>query len=204
MPNKSLLSRDELAYIQQILGTSLSNGALPTPSFRVDGGATANALLAGLGQHSELHLEASFGDQRLRFPLQLVEDEFHALHLELGAPGIFQQGAVQRSWRLALERPVTLLNENGQESSLRVYEISPSGVLLDNCLQRSLPENFNLWLPLPGQEPIKLCGRRVRRVSKQLTAFRLDLLPGGHGERLRHFIFQQHRLAHPQLQPRQA
>lgn len=204
MSKKSLLNRDELAYIQQILGTSLSNGSLPIPSFRVDGGATANALLARLGQHSELHLEANFGDQRLSFPLQLVEDEFHALHLELGAPGIFQQGAVQRSWRLVLERPVTLLNENGQESSLRVYEISPSGVLLDNCQQHSLPENFNLWLPLPGQEPIRLCGRRVRRVSKQLTAFRLDLLSGSHGERLRHYLFQQHRLAHPQLQPGRA
>lgn len=204
MSKKPLLNRDELAYIQHILGTSLGNGALPTPSFRVDGGATANALLAGLGKHAELHLEAHFGDQRLSFPLQLVEDEFHALHLELGAPGIFQQGAVQRSWRLTLERPVTLLDEHGQESSLRIYEISPSGVLLDNREQRSLPEHFSLWLPLPGQEPIKLCGSRVRRVSSQLTAFRLDLLPGSHGERLRHYIFQQHRLAHPQLQPRQA
>lgn len=202
MSQKPLLSRDELAYIQQILDTSLNNSSLPAPSFRVDGGAVANAVLAGLGKHSELHLEANFGDQCLRFPLQLVADEFHALHLELGAPKIFQQGAVQRSWRLILEQPVTLLTENGQDSSLRVYEISPSGVLLDNAEQHSLPENFNLWLPLPGQEPIQLCGRRVRRVSKQLTAFRLDLLPGSHGERLRHFLFQQHRLQHPQLQQR--
>ena len=83
MTDKSLLNRDELEYIQQILGYSLSPSALPTPTFRVDGGAAANALFAAMGRQADLHLEAVFGDQRLRFPLQLVEDEFHALHLEL-------------------------------------------------------------------------------------------------------------------------
>ena len=85
MPKKPLLSRDELDYIQQILGHSLSSAILPVQSFRVDGGSLANGILAGLGRNAQLHLEAQFGDQCLRFPLQLVEDDFHALHLELGA-----------------------------------------------------------------------------------------------------------------------
>ena len=89
MPKNSLLSLDELDYIQQILGQSLPSDLLPTQSFRVDGGSVANGILVGLGQHTLLHLEAQFGDQCLSFPLQLVEDEFHALHVELGAPGIF-------------------------------------------------------------------------------------------------------------------
>lgn len=200
MSKKSLLNNEELNYIQQIFGNSLAISGLPTPSFRVDGGAAANAILTGLGKHAELHLDAQFGDQHLRFPLQLVEDEFHALHLELGAPGIFQQGDVQRSWRLSLEQPLCLLHKNGRMSDLCVHEISPSGVLVESTGALASPETFTLWLPLPDQEPIKLRGRCVRRINSELTAFRLDLLPGSHGERLRHFIFQQHRLQHPQLQ----
>ncbi|MFZ3183497.1 MAG: PilZ domain-containing protein [Pseudomonas sp.] len=200
MSKKSLLNNEELNYIQQIFGNSLAISGLPTPSFRVDGGAAANAILTGLGKHAELHLDAQFGDQHLRFPLQLVEDEFHALHLELGAPGIFQQGDVQRSWRLNLEQPLCLLHKNGRMSDLCVHEISPSGVLIESTGALASPESFTLWLPLPDQEPIKLRGRCVRRINSELTAFRLDLLPGSHGERLRHFIFQQHRLQHPQLQ----
>ena len=69
MPKNSLLSLDELDYIQQILGQSLPSDLLPTQSFRVDGGSVANGILVGLGQHTLLHLEAQFGDQCLSFPL---------------------------------------------------------------------------------------------------------------------------------------
>jgi hypothetical protein len=202
MSKKSLLNHEELDYIQQILGNSLAISGLAAPSFRVDGGAAANAVLASLGKHAELHLDAQLGDQHLRFPLQLVEDEFHALHLELGAPKIFQHGDVQRSWRLNLEQPLFLLDQDGALSELCVHEISPSGVLIEATGSLNTPETFTLWLPLPGQEPIKLRGNYVRRINPELSAFRLDLLPVSHGERLRHFIFQQHRLQHPQLQQR--
>ncbi len=202
MAEKTLLSSDELAYIQQILGTHLNNGVLPIPSFRIDGGSAANAILAELGRHSALHLQADFGDQHLRFPLQLVEDEFHALHLELGAPGIFQHGDVQRSWRLNLAQPLFLLHKDGRLSELCVHEISPSGVLIESTGTLAAPETFTLWLPLPDQEPIKLRGSYVRRINPELSAFRLEMLPGSQGERLRHFLFQQHRLQHPQQQQR--
>lgn len=200
MSKKSLLSLEELSYIQNIFGNSLALSGLPSTSFRVDGGASANAILASLGKHAELHLDAQLGDQHLRFPLQLVEDEFHALHLEFGAPGIFQQGEVQRSWRLILEQPLFLLHKNGHTSDLRIHEISPSGVLIESTGTLDSPESFTLWLPLPDQEPIKLSGNYVRRINRELSAFRLDLLPASHGERLRHFIFQQHLRQHPQLQ----
>jgi hypothetical protein len=200
MSTQNLLNLEELDYIQQLLGDSLVSTGLSAPSFRVDGGATANAILAGLGKHAELHLGAQFGDQHLHFPLQLVEDEFHALHLELGVPGIFQQGDVLRPWRLNLGQPLFLLHENGRTSGLCVHQISPSGVLIESPDAPQSPESFTLWLPLPDQEPIKLRGNYVRQINSELSAFRLDLLHGNHGERLRHFLFQQHRLQHPQLQ----
>lgn len=202
MRKKNLLNHEELDYIQKILGNSMAISGLAAPSFRVDGGAAANAVLASLGKHAELHLDAQLGDQHLRFPLQLVEDEFHALHLELGAPGIFQLGDVQRSWRLNLEQPLFLMHQDGRTSELCVHEISPSGVLVEATGALDTPATFTLWLPLPGQEPIKLRGRYVRQINPELSAFSLDLLPNSHDERLRHFIFQQHRLQHPQLQQR--
>lgn len=199
MNQRPLLSRDELDYIQQILGHPLLPQALPAPSFRVDGGAAANALLAALGSHAELHLEAAFADQRLRFPLHLVEDEFHALHLELGAPGIFQQGPVQRPWRLKLDTPLRLQHDNGQPSTLELHELSPSGVLVRSTDLLAPPESFALWLPLPDQEPVLLRGQRVRHTRSELCAFRLEMPSPSHAERLRYFLFQQHRQQHPEL-----
>lgn len=200
MNKKSLLNPEERSYIQELLGGSLPTTEMSTPSFRVDGGPMANAILAGLGKHAQLHLDAQFDDQHLRFPLQLVEDEFHDLHLELGAPRIFQEGDIQRSWRLTLEQPLVLMHKNGRTSDLRVHEISPSGVLIDCTGALAPPATFTLWLPLPGQEPIELHGHCVRRINGELTAFRLDQLRGSHAERLRYFIFQKHRQQHPQLQ----
>jgi len=86
-----------------------------------------------------------------------------------------------------------LLHENGQASDLCIHEISPAGVLVESG-EMSAPADFDLWLPLPEQDPIELHGSRVRRTTSQLTAFRLDILPSQQSERLRHFIFQQHRL----------
>lgn len=204
MPKSKLLSRDELDYIQQLLGYNLPQEALTSPTFKVDGGAVANALLASLGRQAQLQLEAHFGDQCLRFPLQLVEDEFQALHLEMGAPDIFQDGAVQRSWRLTLRQPLVLQHKDGATSDLCVHEISPSGVLVECLGELAAPDQFSLWLPLPQQEPIHLRARRVRSTPGALTAFRLEWLPENEDERLRHFLFQQHRLRHPQLRQRSA
>jgi hypothetical protein len=148
MSKSNLLSRDELDYIQELPSYGLSTDTQISPMFKVDGGVVANALLASLGRQAQLQLEAQFGDQCLRFPLQLVEDEFHALHLEMGAPDIFQLGAVQRSWRVSLKRPVLLLHENGSPSDLCVHEISPSGVLIESLGPLAAPDQFHLWLSI--------------------------------------------------------
>ena len=194
MQAKPLLSDDERDYIQQILGKSLSSSALVSPAFRVDGGPAANALLSSLGKNATLHLDAHFGDEYLRFPLQLVEDEFHALHLELGAPQIFQLGRIERPWRVRFEQPMRLINADGQNSDFRLHEMSAGGALIESTAGQELPEHFCLWLPVNQHEPILLKGRRVRNSDQQLTAFRFEQTSSAHHERLRQFIFQQHRL----------
>lgn len=204
MRAKPLLSDDERDYIQQILGKSLSSSALVNPTFRVDGGPAANALLASLGKSAALHLDAHFGNEHLRFPLQLVEDEFHALHLELGAPQIFQPGRIERPWRVRFEQPMRLIKADGQHSDFCLHEMSDGGALIERTGGQALPEHFCLWLPVSQQEPILLKGRRVRSSDQRLTAFRFEPTAKAHHERLRQFIFQQHRLHHQEREQRTA
>jgi hypothetical protein len=199
MTDDPLLTKDELAFIHKVQQEPLRTPHLAMPSFRIDGGTSANAALSRLATQAKLTLEADFNGQRISFPLHLIEDEFHALHLELGAPGIFEDGAVSRSWRLPLEQPLTLLEEDGTPSPLSVHELSPSGVLLEMRGRKAPPKRFLLWLPIPGQEPLPLRGTLVRKTGDRLLAYRLEMCHHSHSERLRQFIFDQHRKLHPRL-----
>ncbi|MEK1905161.1 MAG: hypothetical protein AAAB13_05240 [Pseudomonas sp.] len=200
MSEQSTLSGEELDFIRHLYDTQLSGKALHSPTFTVDGGPLANALLGRLGQHAQLSLEAQLGNYRMAFPLQLVEDEMHNLQLELGAPSIFEDGIIRRPWRLALPQPLHLLDEHGAVTSLRVNEISPGSLLLSQEGDGELPEQFCLWLPLPGHEPMAINGLRIRPVGSRQAAYRLLLNHHEHRERVRQYIFEQYRQRHPQLQ----
>ncbi|MBC9251800.1 hypothetical protein A9179_16135 [Pseudomonas alcaligenes] len=201
MPEHNTLSSEELDFLRQVFSSQLIGNPLQLPAFKVDGGPQANALLGRLGLHAQLSLEAQLGNYRMSFPLQLVEDEMHSLQLELGAPSIFEEGAVRRPWRLTLPTPLPLLDEHGQATALRVHEISPGGLLVSSQTPGTpLPELFSLWLPLPGREPMPVSGRCIRRTSPQRAAYRLLLNHREHSERIRQYIFEQYRQRHPQLQ----
>lgn len=200
MSEQSALSGEELDFIRHLYDTQLLGKSLHSPTFTVDGGPLANALLGRLGQHAQLSLEAQLGNYRMAFPLQLVEDEMHNLQLELGAPSIFEDGVIRRPWRLALPQPLYLLDEHGATTSLRVNEISPGSLLLSQAAGDELPEQFCLWLPLPGHEPMVVNGLHIRSAGPQQAAYRLLLSHSEHSERIRQFIFEQYRLRHPQLQ----
>ena len=135
MSEHSTLSSEELSFIREVFSSQLIGKALPIPAFKVDGGPLANALLARLGGHARLSLEATLDDCRMTFPLQLVEDELHGLQLEMGAPSIFEDGrledgAIRRPWRLELDEPLGLRDRKGNESGLLIYELAPSSVVL--------------------------------------------------------------------------
>ncbi len=63
----------------------------------------------------------------MTFPLHLVEDEFHAMHLRLGVPSIYEGGPSVRPWRLVLDEPVALENAKGQPGTLWVHEYRSKG-----------------------------------------------------------------------------
>lgn len=199
MSEQNALSGEELDFIRHLYDTQLSGKTLHSPTFTVDGGPLANALFGRLGQHAQLSLEAQLGNYHMAFPLQLVEDELHNLQLELGAPSIFEDGIIRRPWRLALAQPLYLLDEHGAATSLRVDELSPGSLLLSQEGDDELPEQFCLWLPLPGHEPMPVSGLHIRNSAPQQAAYRLLLNHREHRERVRQFIFEQYRQHHPQL-----
>ena len=200
MSDHPTLSSEELDYIRQLFRSQLMGNALQIPAFKVDGGPLANALLSRLGLHAELSLQAQLEHCRISFPLMLVEDELHGLQLEMGAPSIYEEGTVLRPWRLALKKPLTLREANGKSSHLRVLELAPGSLLLQASSGQSLPEQFDLWLALPGTESMPIHGQLIRRTGDNCAAYRLQLQHREHSERIRQFLFEQYRERHPQLQ----
>ncbi len=199
MSEHSTLSNEELDFIREVFHSQFIGKPLPIPAFKVDGGPLANALLARLGGHARLSLEARMDDCSMTFPLQMVEDELHGLQLEMGAPSIYEDGEVRRPWRLELDEPLALRDGSGEESDLLVYELAPDSLVLGTPL-RQPPEKFSLWLCLPGGKSMPVQGLRIRRIGRHRAAYGLSLQHGEHAERIRQFIFEQYRRRHPQLQ----
>lgn len=189
-----LLTSEELDFIQDLPLTP--PGPAQTPSLKVEGGAQTKALLTRLAATDQLTIEAHFNGERVTFPLQLVEDEFHSLSLTLGVPQVVEQGAPERPWRLHLKHPMALTDEQGNPNGMWLHEVSTTGMLVE-VRHQLVPNNCTLWLPQAGAEPIRLQGILARRSNQRLVAYRLSGRKSVHSERLRQYNYQQHRLLNP-------
>lgn len=127
MQRDALLTQDELDFIQTMQHNPQLNVRDATSSLLVNGGSQIRDLLTRLAAHEQVTLQATFENQQMTFPLQLVEDEFHALHLRLGVPSIYEDGPKVRPWRLVLDEPVALENARGHPGPMRVHEVSFKG-----------------------------------------------------------------------------
>ncbi len=199
MQRDALLTQDELDFIQTMHHNPQLNVRDASSSLTVNGGAQIRDLLTRLAAHEHVTIQAQFDNQQMTFPLQLVEDEFHAVHLRLGVPSIFEDGPMIRPWRLVLEEPVALENIKGQPGSLWVREVSFKGLLLEVRGRVKAPKTFSLWFSPSGYERIAVRGTLERENAKGLFAYRLNQGDVDEIERLRQFILQQHRLAHPEV-----
>lgn len=199
MQRDALLTQDELDFIRSMQHNPQLNVRESTSSLLVNGGAQVRDLLTRLAANEKVTLQAHFDNQQMTFPLQLVEDEFHALHLRLGVPSIFEDGPMVRPWRLTLEEPVALENAKGQPGRLWVREVSFKGVLLEIRNRTRPPKQFAQWFSPSGYERIALHGRFERQTEAGFYAYRLDQRDAEETERLRQFILQQHRHSHPAL-----
>ena len=200
MANKTVLTPDELAYLAKLARRSDSPNA-EEPGFTLDGGLDANNLLLQLGARANLTLEAELEDYHLSFPLQLSEDEFHSIRLQLAPPTIYERGPVLRAWRLALDEPLPLLAEDGGETALTVHELSPKGLLVDTGGQRKAPKHFHLRLALPGERSLLIEARRIRAVERGMTAYEVDFPQEEDAECIRNYLYQEHQRLYPELQP---
>ncbi len=196
MQDSSLLTSEELDFLQDLQTPPRSQGPVQTPSLRVDGGTQTKALLTRLAASDQLTIEAHFNGERVTFPLQLVEDEFHSLTLEIGPPQVVEQGPSERPWRLHLSPAVALVDEHGKPSGFWLHTVSTTGLLVE-VRHKLVPNNFSLWLPQAGASPIRLQGILARRSDQRLVAYRLSGRKTVHSERLRQYIYQQHRLLNP-------
>jgi len=199
MQRDALLTQDELDFIQTMQHNPQLNVRDTTSSLMVNGGAQIRDLLTRLAANEKVTIQAHFDNQQMTFPLQLVEDEFHALHLRLGVPSIFEDGPMVRPWRLALEQPVALENAKGQPGRLWVREVSFKGILVEIRNGTRPPRQFAQWFSPSGYERIALHGRFERQTEAGFYAYRLDQSDLEETERLRQFILLQHRHSHPAL-----
>jgi hypothetical protein len=188
MSHESLLTQAELDFIQNMQHNPKLNVRDATRSLTVNGGRQIQDLLTRLAAH-----------EQMTFPLHLVEDEFHALHLELGAPSIFEEGPRIRPWRLTLPEPIALETEKGAMTALWAYEISFKGVLLENRRNTRPPKVFAAWFSPEGHAPIALRGTFERLTESGLAAYRLSQHNKEETERLRQYILQQHRKIFPTM-----
>ena len=199
MHRDTLLTQDELDFIQNMHHNPQLNVRDVSSSLTVNGGAQIRDLLTRLAAHEQVTIQAQFDNQQMTFPLQLVEDEFHALHLRLGVPSIFEDGPMIRPWRLVLEEPVALENVKGQPGALWVHEVSFKGFLVQSRGRSKPPRTFSMWFSPSGYERIAVRGTLERETARGLFAYRLSQGDVDETERLRQFILQQHRLAHPEV-----
>lgn len=201
MQANALLTQDELDFIRTMQHSSLPSPAESVSRLMVSGGSDIKNLLTRLIADEQVTLQAQFDNHQMTFPLHLVEDEFHALQLQLGAPRIYEEGPMVRPWRLTLESPLALEDDLGLSTGLWVREISFKGVLVDVRDQPEPPETFDLWFSPDNCAPIALHGILQRRTGQNLAAYNLCESQQGEIERLREYILQAHRQAHPELHP---
>lgn len=199
MSHDALLTQDELDFIQTMHQNPLLNVRDASSSLMVNGMSQIRDLLTRLAAHEQVTIQAQFANQQMSFPLRLVEDEFHAQHLQLGAPSIFEDGPKARPWRLTLPDPVPLQNIRGKAGHLWVTELSFKGALVEMRHDSQPPRQFAQWFSPDGHERINLRGTLERITETGLYAYRLSQRDKGETERLRQYILQQHRLAHPGL-----
>ena len=199
MSHDGLLTQDELDFIQLMHQNPLLNQRDASSSLTVNGVAQIRDLLTRLAAHEQVTIQAQFANQKMSFPLRLIEDEFHAQHLQLGAPSIFEEGPRVRPWRLTLAEPVALENIRARPGHLWVTEVSFKGLLIEVRNNSRPPRQFAQWFSPTGYERIAVRGTLEQQTRSGLYAYRLSQKDTGEIERLRQFILQQHRLAHPAL-----
>lgn len=204
----NLLNNEEQQFIEQLYGQADDGdeNERQYPVFSLQGSEAGNQFLALLGEQSALKLEACFRHFRLVFPVAIKPDEFERLHLHLLPPAIYEQqdGFSARNWRVALEEDARLLQPSGEEYSVRVEDISLTGVSITTRSADRLASEIELQLTLAkGEQPVRLHLNKVRQIDRHRVAYKIESDQANQQELLRSFLFEEHRKLFPELEGEQ-
>ncbi|TIH07141.1 PilZ domain-containing protein [Pseudomonas leptonychotis] len=191
MQEQALLTQAELAFIRQ-LNQPTNIEARSNLPLQADIVKQFSELLSHCATHEQLSLHAHIANQHLTFDLHLSQNAHSAPCLQLSAPQIFDEGAVNRAWRSPLSEPLALHTPNAQPSGLWVHQLSMNGALIEHRARRAAPKRFHLVLPLDEHTPIAIAGVFVRKTVDGFLAYQLHTLDPQSDEHLRQFIYQQH------------
>lgn len=190
MHSDPLLTQAELDFIQQLTSQPPPRPAAKTPQLAI--GDQLSELLSQLTEHEQISLDTHSDSEHLSFPLRLIKEDRSHSRLELGPPLIFEQGALERPWRLSLTTPLVLLDANERPSGLKVLELSNNGMLVQHSGVASPAKDRLLQLLLQGQCRVQLHAQLVRRVNRHHYAYRLLPLDTEDEQNLRQYLFEQH------------
>jgi hypothetical protein len=200
MQERPLLTAAELAFIRQLQDPTADTEKPDQSALLVDAGEQIGELLSQCAANEQLSIHAHIANQHLTFDLHLAHDEQNEPRLQLGAPQIFDEGAVNRAWRSPLAQPLPLQHPDTRPSHLWVHQLSMNGALVEQRARRRPPAHFRLMLPLAEQPAISLEGELVRKTDEGLFAYQVHTLDPDDDEHLRQFLYQQHRRYEQQLQ----
>ena len=190
MRNEPLLTRDELAFLQEVLDEPSPSAGSEVSRLVVDSSPAIRALVASLGEGAHFTVEAQVNGQRLSFPLHLTRDDLETVQVQLDIPQIYEKGVVERPWRATLPSPLALVDRAGQASGLSVVQLSLNGALVVSEGAQPLPEHFVHWLVLPDKSTLSLRGKRVRMADGHTAAYRITPLKPKGLTRLQELLVQ--------------
>lgn len=189
----TILSKEELDFLSKLMllpseGTSSSN----LLDFQIEGNQLE--FLQRLGLADKLQVVANFGHHRFVFPVKMITNENGITNLSFFAPEIYEEGNQQRLWRVSPQQSLTLQSEDGQPLQYTVKDISASGISLGIAGDSvKIPFDLeNIFLKLPDNSLLPLCGQLTRFIDDTTVAFKLDDDCANH-DGLKDYLFKMHR-----------
>ena len=170
-----LINDDEYAMLSEMLLETETEDEAGLKYF-LSGQSGAEKLLFQILLAEDLQLVANYGNHNLVFPVEMEKEDFSGFSLTVKPPHIFEVGEQLRSWRLAADKKMSLVDEAGNQLPYRVKDISASGIslLIDKDTDKTFPTQLqDIFLKLPNRDRLPITADKIRRVDEQTMAYSL-------------------------------
>jgi hypothetical protein len=206
---KELIVNDEEFKLlsEMILDIEESENEGKNLEYDISGSNGKDALLFQLGLADDLQLIANYGNHHLVFPVQMKMGDFANFTMSLNSPKIFETGDQLRSWRLPVDKTISLVNEKDEELRYQIKDLSASGIslLIDDEEEAEFPDQLNdIYLKLPNRGRLAISGSQIRRVDNKTVAYSLGQSTDDNVlASLAEYLFECHAEQHPEAHANQ-